>query len=216
MTRRLFNIAAAFSLLLCVAVCVLWFRSRTGSDQAAWTYDRYLPDRSAASNQVYLTSDKQRVWLLVMWGQVGPYNGQLVWGYYINADQSGGRPRFTFHHHPYDAEERWGFANGIDTTPGWGPLRWQTGRRSRPRDGDDHRSIRIGVSHWLLALVMLVPPALWLNRFRKSRRARKLGLCPTCGYDLRASPQRCPECGAVAESVGIVALTVVAADRPRG
>jgi hypothetical protein len=75
-------------------------------------------------------------------------------------------------------------------------------------------------SAWLLALAtQAAMPAGWWNpgslsfallwsvlfwRFvilPKQRRAlrdilHECGHCPACGYDLRASPERCPECGA--------------------
>jgi hypothetical protein len=195
MKRALSSLAAGLSLLLCAAVCVLWVRGRTGSDQVSWTYDRYLPDRSAASTQVYLTSDR-RLWLEVNWGRVGPYNGQLVWGYYVNADQSGGRPQLRVRHEPQDTSS-WiiQLTNANDGSSGVGPLRWSLARRSPPKDGDHFASLRLGVSHWLAALLLLVPPALWVRRFRIERRARMVGRCPACGYDLRATPDRCPECG---------------------
>ena len=36
MTRRLLNLLTVLSLLLCVAVCVLWVRSRSASDSVQW------------------------------------------------------------------------------------------------------------------------------------------------------------------------------------
>jgi hypothetical protein len=55
----------------------------------------------------------------------------------------------------------------------------------------------IGVPLWLPAILSAVAPIAWLVRLRSARRRARTGLCPACGYDLRASRQfgRCPECG---------------------
>ena len=53
---------------------------------------------------------------------------------------------------------------------------------------------------WFAAGVYLALPCAWLTDFRRRRELRRrtrLGLSVACGYDLRASGQRCPECGAV-------------------
>jgi hypothetical protein len=39
----------------------------------------------------------------------------------------------------------------------------------------------------------------WLP-YRQVRRRRLHGLCVRCGYDLRGSPEKCPECGTVPKS----------------
>jgi hypothetical protein len=50
----------------------------------------------------------------------------------------------------------------------------------------------------LSLLVWLLVLGRWLLRTRRNRLRTEQGLCPACGYDLRASPARCPECGAEA------------------
>ena len=48
---------------------------------------------------------------------------------------------------------------------------------------------------WWPTAAALVLPAVYV-RHRLQRRGRLArGLCPACGYDLRATPGRCPECG---------------------
>lgn len=53
--------------------------------------------------------------------------------------------------------------------------------------------VSVFVPHWLLTFV-LVALAFLVNR-TAWRRRYGLGLCQTCGYDLRATPGQCPECG---------------------
>ncbi len=48
---------------------------------------------------------------------------------------------------------------------------------------------------WIPTVLFGIWPTIALVRLRHRRRRRKLGLCLKCGYDLRASKDRCPECG---------------------
>jgi hypothetical protein len=50
---------------------------------------------------------------------------------------------------------------------------------------------------WFLALLVTGMLVGWtVQYYRNKRTERRLsGLCPSCGYDLRATPERCPECG---------------------
>ena len=52
-----------------------------------------------------------------------------------------------------------------------------------------------GTLMWLVpgSMVLASFIAMGANAFQS--RAKKAGRCPTCGYDLRATPDRCPECG---------------------
>jgi hypothetical protein len=55
--------------------------------------------------------------------------------------------------------------------------------------------------HWSVVAASGALPLLWLAAGARDRRRRLRGernQCPSCGYDLRATPGRCPECGATA------------------
>lgn len=60
-----------------------------------------------------------------------------------------------------------------------------------------HHFYRVGVPYWAILLTGLILPALWFRSWRHARVQRwriAHGCCTACGYDLRASKERCPEC----------------------
>ncbi|MDQ3623823.1 MAG: hypothetical protein M3463_15255 [Verrucomicrobiota bacterium] len=72
-------------------------------------------------------------------------------------------------------------------------------------DGRPYVQTWVIVPFWALPLATAVLPALWLKRRWRQHRRAKGGMCLACGYDLRHTPDRCPECGATPAAAAIAA-----------
>ena len=59
--------------------------------------------------------------------------------------------------------------------------------------------------HWLAACAAGLPGISVVTRrgVRRWRKRDRSGLCVCCGYDLRATPDRCPECGTIAAATSV-------------
>lgn len=62
-----------------------------------------------------------------------------------------------------------------------------------PPSGDTFR--QISVHWWLTILLTSLGPLAGILRIWRTWNKRPEGFCGSCGYDLRASRERCPECG---------------------
>jgi hypothetical protein len=67
----------------------------------------------------------------------------------------------------------------------------------KPYHGVPYQLVRI--PWWMLGILFGLLPSIWAvstgyTALRRTRRRRQ-NRCPTCGYDLRATPSQCPECG---------------------
>ena len=58
-----------------------------------------------------------------------------------------------------------------------------------------HHGQVIQAPNWFLMLLFLPLPAAWARKYWLASRKEQEGCCAVCGYDLRASKDRCPECG---------------------
>jgi hypothetical protein len=90
------------------------------------------------------------------------------------------------------------FHVGVGDEPVWGGFK--RGGFTRMEVGGTRPTAygwQVVVPYWALFGTTATLPLAWGWRWRKRRRLVACGHCVTCGYDLRATPDRCPECGAV-------------------
>lgn len=71
-------------------------------------------------------------------------------------------------------------------------------------NGNHEHAEAVFVPAYMILIPFSILPAIWIrSRFADSRRRKWIQAkrCISCGYDLRATPARCPECGTVPEKV---------------
>lgn len=170
MIRRLFSLASALSALLCAATVVLWVRSY-------WKYEGVgSPTRNGWSYE--LGSERGEIEVSVAHWLAPIPNPD--WTYI-------GTPLSPVMGSPWGPERTFGFRSGRS-------LSLQEGSSAPFAEGRF-----IVLSDWLLVLATAILPGLWLLHGCIQRGLHRVGSCPDCGYDLRATPDRCPECGVAAE-----------------
>jgi len=197
MKRLLLNLLTLLSLLLCVAVVTLWVRSHWVRDTIHWANTNYpYPGNPAIALPLFVES-----------AEITSARGglRLEW-MRTETRASSGVPRqakpVTYEAseflRKYPLSGRPPRVRGRVTHWAMGPFEFMFAYEQDPWGQSWERWLT--VPYWSLAIPLAVLPVLVPVARRHRRRAdrRRNGLCVRCGYDLRATPRRCPECGAFA------------------
>jgi hypothetical protein len=186
--RILLNAATGVSLVLCVATCVLWVRGRSIGDTFVLRRTTGSTVRTTTFAQLWSSGGGLRL----MIGGV-----RVDWG----ASPPVLPPEPGFGHGSYDP----------------GPLPYpidRSGSGSTARVGGEFEWFRtdtmgtntgvwaqsVTLPAWAAVILLVAAPTFVVLRIWRAaiaRRRRDENLCPACGYDLRATPDRCPECGTI-------------------
>jgi hypothetical protein len=169
--RLIFNALAIASAALLAAAVVLWIRGYRHGDSFNFEF--------AHGKWFGITSQPNMLrweWGWSSTGHAGFSHTSRTWG--VITPVSPELAALGIRHGPTRPPEiagaRWGFGE-------------ERGKRYRV----------ICVPPWFAVFLLGLLPAAALSRFALEKHRRVTNRCVHCGYDLRATPERCPECGAV-------------------
>jgi hypothetical protein len=169
--RWALNGAALVSFLFCASIVLLWAQSNRGGIVLNWVGGSFSEDR-VTRYQSSLDSSRGTVeWM---------FGNEMRWADNALASFTSihasrwfqipllGRGGFSYTFYPAD--------NAMTSRqPSW--------------------ELVISAPHWAVALGFGLLPSMWIAGLIRSRKYRP-GSCRVRGYDMRATPNRCPECGA--------------------
>jgi hypothetical protein len=193
----LFNGVAAASFLLCLATSAIWIRSYWRYDLIRWSGD----------------TPNQADHILLRWS-LGSLRGGFAVDIIHNdaSDDAAIRNLQDYSKwHPRGFEVSSDRVSDLDavTKSSWRAsylfkptsptfLGAQAGSAHGLYGGNRFWWIELSIPYWMPACIFMILPIWWAFAWWKHRRRIKCNVCPACGYDLRSSPQRCPECGTIA------------------
>jgi hypothetical protein len=179
MKRRLLNLLTALSLLVFVAVCVLWLRSYRVWDQLS----SHWPTGDVTEGGFFCVRRVEAI----------SARGRSLVIYYREGASVNARDLLSYGAYPNDPDDpRVEPSQGLFSARPLIPGIWV---------GNEPLVFWVLINDAWLAGAAAVLPAARLVRFVRSRRLRRAGLCPRCGYDLTGNVSGvCPECGTPSSS----------------
>jgi len=172
--RRLLGDATIIGcLLLCIAAPVMWIRSHRVSDRLSWERNFHAADGSIF--RMYTSLVSERGCILIQTSRIS----QQLFPRLLNKDEG-----WHYYHVPIDA---YLFIHSISAS------RFGFGYERKVYPDQSLRTVAI--PYWFATIIFAISPGLRITGFLRRRRHLSSHRCPTCGYDLRATPARCPECG---------------------
>jgi hypothetical protein len=187
---RLVNLLTLLSAALAAAVVTLWVRSQLAQDSLVWERVAEEGNYRVADRYVLHTYRGGLEVSGIVYGVARGSDGVAdpPMPAPQPAEWSSGPPRPSFHfpRGPMTVCNRLGFLLDRDDI-----------RRDAAQNTFRSEWMVAGPYWAPCAGAAIMPGALLLARLRRRTRTRA-GLCPACGYDLRATTGRCPECGALA------------------